>query len=373
VELTLFTRARAAERPQPSPALFELPDEQVLERIAARKAELGERLLILGHHYQADEVIRFADYRGDSYKLAKAAAFAAKAEAIVFCGVHFMAESTDILVRPRRPVLLPDLRAGCTMADMADIDDVELAWDEIRECTDARVVPITYINSAASLKAFVGRNGGTVCTSSNARKIITWAFERGEKLLFFPDQHLGRNTCHAMGIPLEEILVWDPAELHGGHEPADIARARVLLWKGHCSVHQGFTVQQIETWRRERPGIQIIVHPECTWEVVQHADASGSTEHILETIAKAPAGSAWAVGTEIHLVTRLKNAHPDKFITSLSPFQCLCSTMYRIRPQYLLWVLDELAAGRVVNAISVPDAIAEPARIALERMLEVTG
>jgi quinolinate synthase len=330
-------------------------------------------LIILGHHYQVDDVLRFADATGDSYALAKAAAATNQAEFVVFAGVHFMAESADILTGPGQKVILPDMRAGCTMADMANLADVELAWDELSSCTSDRVVPITYINSAANLKDFVGRNGGAVCTSSNAAKLVTWALSRGGKLLFFPDQHLGRNTCYDLGIPLDEMLVWDPSMPFGGNEPAAVARARVLLWKGHCSVHQGFSVEQIAHWRRERPGIRIIVHPECSWEVVRAADLSGSTNFILETIRAGAPGSAWAVGTEINLVHRLKEQFDDRFITSLSPFQCLCATMYRIRPAYLLWVLDELAAGRVVNQVSVPASVAEGARISLAKMIEVAG
>jgi quinolinate synthase len=284
-----------------------------------------------------------------------------------------MAESADILTGPGQQVILPDLRAGCTMADMANLDDVELAWDEMAACTADTIVPITYINSAANLKDFVGRRGGAVCTSSNAAKVVSWAFSQGQKLLFFPDQHLGRNTCFALGVPLDEMIVWDPALPNGGHDAETVARARVLLWKGHCSVHMGFSVGQIDHWRAERPDIRIIVHPECTFEVVQAADEAGSTNFIIETIRNSPPGTAWAVGTEINLVHRLRAMMPDRFIASLSPFQCLCATMYRIRPNYLLWVLDELAEGRVVNVVKVPERIAEGAKLSLQRMIEITG
>ena len=372
-EGSIFARAERAVRPTPGKAYAELADDEVLARIAERRREFGSRLMILGHHYQVDDVIRFADRTGDSYALAKAAAAETTAEFVIFAGVHFMAESADILTGPGQQVILPDLRAGCTMADMANLDDVELAWDEMAACTTDTIVPITYINSAANLKDFVGRRGGAVCTSSNAAKVVSWAFSQGQKLLFFPDQHLGRNTCFALGVPLDEMIVWDPALPNGGHEPETVARARVLLWKGHCSVHMGFSVGQIAHWRAERPDIRIIVHPECTFEVVQAADEAGSTHFIIETIRNSPPGTAWAVGTEINLVHRLRALMPDRFIASLSPFQCLCATMYRIRPNYLLWVLDELAEGRVVNVVKVPERIAEGARLSLQRMIEITG
>lgn len=351
----------------------ELSDEDAVERIKAVRAQLGTRLLLLGHHYQQDPVIQFADVRGDSYALATEAAKIVDAEYIIFCGVHFMAESADILTGPKQIVILPDMRAGCTMADMADLEQVEMAWDEIKECTDDTVIPVTYMNSAANLKNFVGRNGGAVCTSTNARKIIEWAFEQGQKLLFFPDQHLGRNTCAAMGIPLDEMLVWDPDEIYGGNEPSVVADSPVLLWKGHCSVHMGFAVGHIDYWRKQRPDINILVHPECTHEVVAASDLNGSTSYIIKQVEAGEPGSEWAIGTEIHLVNRLQAEHPDKFVTSLSPFQCLCATMYRIRPQYLLWVMDNLVEGRVVNQISVPDDVAEGAKLSLDRMIEITS
>lgn len=372
-EGSIFARAERAVRPTPGKAYAELAADEVLARIAERRREFGSRLMILGHHYQVDDVIRFADRTGDSYALAKAAAAEREAEFVIFAGVHFMAESADILTGPGQQVILPDLRAGCTMADMANLDDVELAWDEMATCTTDTIVPITYINSAANLKDFVGRRGGAVCTSSNAAKVVSWAFSQGQKLLFFPDQHLGRNTCFALGVPLDEMIVWDPTLPNGGHDVETVARARVLLWKGHCSVHMGFSVGQIAHWRAERPDIRIIVHPECTFEVVQAADEAGSTQFIIETIRKSPPGTAWAVGTEINLVHRLRAMMPDRFIASLSPFQCLCATMYRIRPNYLLWVLDELAEGRAVNVVRVPERIAEGARLSLQRMIEITG
>jgi quinolinate synthase len=372
-EGSIFARAERAVRPAPGRVYADLAEAEVLERIASRRSELGNRLMILGHHYQVDDVIRFADRTGDSYALAKAAAAERDAEFVIFAGVHFMAESADILTGQGQQVILPDLRAGCTMADMANLDDVELAWDEMAACTADTIVPITYINSAANLKDFVGRRGGAVCTSSNAAKVVSWAFSQGQKLLFFPDQHLGRNTCFALGVPLDEMIVWDPALPNGGHDAETVARARVLLWKGHCSVHMGFSVGQIDHWRAERPDIRIIVHPECTFEVVQAADEAGSTNFIIETIRNSPPGTAWAVGTEINLVHRLRAMMPDRFIASLSPFQCLCATMYRIRPNYLLWVLDELAEGRVVNVVKVPERIAEGARLSLQRMIEITG
>lgn len=352
--------------------LLQLPEETVIERIRAARAELGDRLLILGHHYQQDAIIQFADLRGDSYVLAKKGSTYTEADYIVFCGVHFMAESADILAADHQQVILPDMRAGCTMADMANLDDVEVAWDEIQEHAPGKTIPITYMNSAANLKAFCGRHEGAVCTSSNAEAIIRDAFDRGDRLLFFPDQHLGRNVCYAMGYELDEMLVWDPHEYLGGNTPEAIERAKVFLWKGHCSVHQGFKPQHIDYWREEKPDIKILVHPECAYEVVQKADMAGSTKYIIEQITASEPGSAWAIGTEIHLVNRLKQEFPDRFITSLSPYQCLCATMYRIRPPYLLWVLENLLEGTVVNRIKVGDAVARDARLALDRMIEVT-
>lgn len=355
------------------PAAYKnLSDDEASARIKKVRAALGDRLLILGHHYQQEGVIQFADFRGDSYALATEAAKIVDAEYIIFCGVHFMAESADVLTPPDKIVILPDMRAGCTMADMADLEQVELAWEEIAECTDETVIPVTYMNSAANLKNFVGRNGGAVCTSTNARQVIEWAFEQGKKLLFFPDQHLGRNTCARMGIGLDEMLVWDPDELYGGNTKEAVEKSPVLLWKGHCSVHMGFNVGHIHYWREQRPNINIIVHPECRHEVVKESDFDGSTSYIIKKIEAAEPGTEWAIGTEIHLVNRLQAEHPELFVTSLSPFQCLCATMYRIRPQYLLWAMDNLLIDRVVNHIKVPEDVAEGARLSLDRMIEIT-
>ncbi|MCG3174319.1 MAG: Quinolinate synthase A [Myxococcota bacterium] len=355
------------------PEYVHLPEEEVLRRIAARKARFGRDLVILGHHYQQDDVIRFADFTGDSYELSKNAA-ALGPKYIIFCGVHFMAESADVLTNGQSTVILPDLRAGCTMADMANLRDVVLAWGELEEAGAAHPVPITYMNSSADLKSFVGRHGGAVCTSSNAEKIIRWAFSRGERLLFFPDQHLGRNTAFRMGVPLEQMAVWDPRLKYGGNTPEQLRAAKVILWKGHCSVHQGFTVDHVRFWRAKVPDIRIIVHPECAFEVVQAADESGSTSSIIKTVQGAPAGSKFAVGTEIHLVNRLKKQFEgEKFVTSLSPYQCLCATMYRIRPQYLLYVLDRLSEGEVVNPVKVPPRDIHWSRAALQRMIDISS
>jgi quinolinate synthase len=355
-------------------AYWGLDGPALVERIAESRRRLGSRCVVLGHHYQREDIIQFADYRGDSFNLARWAAERGDAEFIVFCGVHFMAESADILSQPHQKVILPNMSAGCSMADMADPDDVYAAWDELQAAGISDVVPVTYMNSAASLKAFCGRNGGIVCTSSNAGKVYDWAFERGSKLLFFPDQHLGRNTGVKKGIPLDEMTVWDytkPFGSLGGNTVAELERARVILWKGHCSVHRRFTAAQIEKARAEHPGIQVIVHPECTMEVVQAADMDGSTEVITRTITEAPAGSKWAVGTEINLVSRLARENPDKTVFCLDPVVCPCATMYRIHPAYLAWALDELADGRIVNQVQVDDETARDAKIALERMLAV--
>ena len=341
-------------------------------RIRAVKAELGDSLLILGHHYQQDEVIRFADLRGDSYKLSQLAAESEACRSIVFCGVHFMAETADILTRPEVEVILPDLAAGCSMADMADLDAVEAAWADLGEVIDTDdLMPVTYINSAADLKAFCGRHGGIVCTSSNARAVLEWSFARRKRVLFFPDQHLGRNTARAMGIPLDQMCVWDPRQPLGGNMPEAIRDSRVLLWRGHCSVHQMFRPAHVAQFREQYPGIKVLVHPECMMPVVDAADLVGSTEFILKTIAEAPAGSNWAVGTELHLVNRLAAENPDKAIHFLSPMVCMCATMYRIDLPHLAWALENLAQGTPVNLIKVPDETAHWARVALERMLEV--
>jgi quinolinate synthase len=351
-----------------------LGGEALTARIATARRKLGTRAVVLGHHYQREDIVQFADYKGDSFNLSRWAAEKADAEFIVFCGVHFMAESASILAQPHQKVVLPNMSAGCSMADMADPEDVYACWDELTEAGITGIVPITYMNSAASLKAFCGRNGGIVCTSSNAAKVYDWALERGEKLLFFPDQHLGRNTGIKKGIPLDEMVVWDytlPYGSLGGNTREQLERAKVILWKGHCSVHLRFSVAQIEKARREHPGIQVIVHPECRMEVVEAADMDGSTEFIARTITEAPAGSKFAVGTEINLVSRLARENPDKLVFCLDPVVCPCATMYRIHPAYLAWALDELAAGRIVNQVKVDDETAKYARVALERMLAV--
>jgi len=370
--LTEFEREHISERQSLPEQYLGLGDQEMDQRIAAARRTLGERLVILGHHYQRDEVIKFADHTGDSYRLARQIAARPDADYIVFCGVHFMAESADVLAAPHQQVILPDLAAGCSMADMVAPDQLHNCWEELTQMGFSGVVPVTYINSAASIKAFVGERGGTVCTSSNAAATVRWAFERGEKALFLPDQHLGRNTGYKMGIGLDEMVVWDPHEMFGGLEPSQVARAKMILWKGHCSVHERFSVQQIEAIRKQHPGIRVIVHPEVPWEVVQAADDSGSTEYIIKTVANSPAGSTWAVGTEVHLVNRL--AHqlaPERTVISLDRFGCLCSTMFRVSPNHLLWILEELVAGRVHNRIVVPDDQKHWTRIALDRMLSI--
>ena len=346
------------------------PDE-LGDRIAAAKAALGDRLLILGHHYQRDEVIRWADAIGDSFRLARFAADSAATD-IVFCGVHFMAESADVLTAEHQRVILPDLNAGCSMADMADIDQVEDAWADLARAVEIdRVVPITYMNSSAALKAFVGEHGGAVCTSSNARAILEWALARGDRVLFFPDQHLGRNTGIAMGYGHEAMQVWDPHRPHGGCTPADIERSTLLLWKGHCSVHQRFRTEHVDAARRDHPDVEVIVHPECAHEVVALADRVGSTERIQEWVAAAPPGAVIAVGTEIHMVQRLARAHPDKTIFTLDPLVCPCATMFRIDAPHLAWVLESLVRGETVNRITVDPDTRRWARVALDRMLEI--
>ena len=360
---------------QPLPeAYLGLPDDEMALRIEAARAALGERLVILGHHYQRDEVIRFADYTGDSFKLAGAIANHPRADYIVFCGVHFMAESADILALPHQRVILPDLAAGCSMADMAPADQLEICWNELRQIGMAeRTVPVTYINSAAAIKSLVGKNGGTVCTSSNAGATLKWGWQQKEKILFLPDQHLGRNTAYKMGVPLDQMVVWDPHEPLGGLTRDQLEQAKLILWKGHCSVHVRFTATQIDKVRLEHPGIKVIVHPEVPFDVVQAADDSGSTEHILKTVRDAPAGTSWAVGTEVHLVHRLaEEVAPGKTVVSLDQFGCLCSTMFRVSPNHLLWVLDSLVDGDVVNEIVVPEEQKKWAKIALDRMLTIT-
>ena len=346
-----------------------VPDNALDDRIAAAKARLGEDAVILGHHYQRDEVVKFADFRGDSLKLSFQAS-QAEGRYIIFCGVHFMAESADILRRQHQTVILPDLNAGCSMADMADIGQVEACWSELSSLLDSRtIIPVTYMNSTAAIKAFTGEHGGSVCTSSNAAEVMKWAFEIGERVLFLPDEHLGRNTGYRMGIPLEQMIVWDPYQEFGGNTPEAIRNARVILWKGYCSVHQRFTPQQVGRVRREHPGIRVIVHPECRFEVAQAADQIGSTEGIIKAIQASPAGTEWAVGTEIHLVNRLSKELRNHKVISLDRSVCVCTTMFRITPQHLLWALENLGEGNVVNRISVDERTRHHARVALDRML----
>ena len=370
--LTDFEKTRLADRQALPEAYLRLADDEMDLRIAAARAALGGRLVILGHHYQRDEVIKFADYTGDSLKLAQRAAGHHSADFVVFCGVHFMAESADILGAPHQQVLLPDLAAGCSMADMAAIDQLEVCWEEMRTLGAASVIPVTYINSTAAIKAFCGEHGGVVCTSSNAAKVMTWAWDRGEKLIMLPDQHLGRNTAAAMGVPLDQMVVWDPDVPFGGVDRDAFARARLILWKGHCSVHTRFSVKQIEAFRRAHPGGKVIVHPECTHDVALAADAVGSTEHIIRTVSDSPEGSVWAVGTEIHLVNRLaRTVAPARTVLTLDAVGCLCSTMFRISPNHLLWALDGLVDGEVHNRIVVPEPVKSWARTALDRMLDL--
>lgn len=355
-------------------------DEELQERIKAAKARLGNKLLILGHFYQRDEIIVHADFVGDSFQLAKNATERPDADHIVFCGVHFMAETADILSTPEQTVTLPNLSAGCSMADMANIDQVEDCWEQLGEICGTKpdadgkqqIVPVTYMNSSAALKAFCGRHGGIVCTSSNAHAVLEWAFARGKRVLFFPDQHLGRNTALAMGMSLDQMPVWNPYKPAGGAEdPSVYADAKMILWKGFCSVHQRFTVDQIERARKAYPGVKVIVHPECSMDVVNAADGTGSTAYIVKEIANAPAGSAVAVGTEINLVNRLAAQYPDKTVFCLDPVVCPCSTMYRIHPAYLAWALENIEQDNIVNRITVDEDTARDAKIALQRMLEV--
>jgi quinolinate synthase len=353
--------------------------EELDVRIRAAKAALGERLVVLGHFYQRDEVVQYADFVGDSFQLANAARTRPKAEAIVFCGVHFMAETADMLSRPDQAVILPNLAAGCSMADMADVDAVTDCWEELEDLLgsvpDVRrrqpVVPVTYMNSSAALKAFCGRHGGVVCTSSNAEKVLAWALQRGQRALFFPDQHLGRNTGKAMGIPLAQMPVWRPDQPLGGSDAQTLRDAKVILWHGFCSVHKRFTVDQIKAARMRFPEVKVIVHPECPMEVVDAADGAGSTDFITKAIAAAPDGGTFAIGTEINLVQRLANEYPQHKIFCLDSIVCPCSTMYRIHPSYLAWVLEGLERGDILNRITVPEEVAIPARVALERMLQL--
>jgi len=384
--LTAYEKDHLADRQALPDRYVGLSDEEMDRRIAAARARLGRRVVILGHHYQRDEVFKFADYTGDSYKLARQVSAHPDAEFIVFCGVHFMAESADVLSAAHQAVILPDLAAGCSMADMADPDQLQMCWSDLEQmglldgaAADAAqaqrrqsCVPVTYINSAASIKAFCGERGGVVCTSSNAAATLKWAWERGERILFLPDQHLGRNTAYKMGVPLDQMVVWDPNEIWGGLDPDTVRRARIILWKGHCSVHTRFTVRQIEQARREHPGVRVIVHPEVPWDVVQAADDSGSTEYIISQITQSPAGSVWAVGTELHLVSRLaRQVQPERTVVSLDQFGCLCSTMFRVSPNHLLWILEGLLDGEVHNRIVVPDHQKHWTKVALDRMLAI--
>ncbi|MGW5672317.1 quinolinate synthase NadA [Micromonospora sp. NPDC003776] len=366
----------ATERGVECPGDLPAPsDPDLVARAVAAKAALGTKVFVLGHHYQRDEVIQFADVTGDSFKLAREAAARPDAEYIVFCGVHFMAESADILTSDRQKVILPDLAAGCSMADMAVLSQVETAWDVLTELgIAADTVPVTYMNSSADIKGFVGRHGGVVCTSSNAKRALDWAFEQGRKVLFLPDQHLGRNTAVLeMGFSLDDCVLYDPHKPGGGLTPEQLRDAKMILWRGHCSVHGRFTLDSVNDVRERVPGVNVLVHPECRHEVVTAADFVGSTEYIIRTIEAAPAGSAWAVGTELNLVRRLALAHPDKQIMFLDRAVCYCSTMNRIDLPHLVWALEELVAGRVVNQITVDPDTARHARAALDQMLALPG
>ncbi len=351
----------------------QLSETELYDRIEEARRKLGERVVILGHHYQRDDVICHADFTGDSFNLAIQAQTRPTADYIVFAGVHFMAESADILSAPHQKVILPDLAAGCSMADMASIEQVESGWEQLHELGLTNIMPITYMNSAASLKAFCGKNGGAVCTSSNAVKLFEWALGNSDKLFFFPDEHLGRNTGIKHGIPLDQMVVWDPRLDLGGNTEDELRAAKVILWKGFCSVHGRFLPRHVDTRRAEYPGIKVLVHPECRYEVVDKADLNGSTEFIIRTLNDAPAGSQWAVGTELNLVNRLAQKHQDKFVTLLAPDLCMCATMFRISPENLLWALENLIAGNVVNHITVDDDTAHWARVALDRMLANRG
>jgi quinolinate synthase len=361
-----------------APLLFDeyrgMEADECDRRIRAARATLGDDLVILVHHYQRDDVYQYADLTGDSFMLSRQAADA-RASTIVFCGVHFMAESADILSRGDQIVILPDLSAGCSMADMADIGQVEECWEALADALGGdpvqRVMPVTYMNSSADLKAFCGRLGGIVCTSSNAAAVLEWAYAQREKVLFFPDQHLGRNTAKGLGIPLEDMVLWSPRAPDGGVDPEDLENAKVILWEGWCSVHNLFRAEHVDRIRESKPGIRILVHPECRMEVVDKADVVGSTEKIVRTIEGASPGTEWAIGTEIHLVNRLKERHPDKGVHFLSPTVCMCATMYRIDMPHLAWTLDNLVQGHVVNRVQVEDETARQARVALDRMLAV--
>ena len=349
----------------------ELTDEQVMEELHKIKEELKDELVVLGHHYQQDDVISLADHTGDSLQLAQDAA-KLTAKNVVFCGVHFMAETADMITTKEQNVILPDMNAGCSMADMANRKEIDRAWETMTKATSDKIIPITYINCTALLKDFVGRHDGAICTSSNAKKVISWALEQGEKLLFFPDQHLGRNTCFDLGISLDDMIVYNPNMQNGGVTAEQIQKAKVILWYGYCSVHQGFSADQVKQIKKDSPETTVIVHPECSFEVVQAADMAGSTSYIINEITKSPAGSKWAVGTEINLVNRLNDRFPDKEIVSLSPFQCLCTTMYRVRPRWLLASFRAIKAGKPINVIKVPEDVKENAMKALDRMLQIS-
>ncbi|MFO7398058.1 MAG: quinolinate synthase NadA [Actinomycetales bacterium] len=374
--LPLFVLGREAD-PRSEPGVScpgVLPpasDPALVERARAAKERLGERLFILGHHYQRDEVIQFADVTGDSFKLAREAAARPEAEYIVFCGVHFMAESADILTSDFQKVVLPDLNAGCSMADMATFTQVEECWDLLEDIGIAdHVVPITYMNSSADIKAFVGRRGGAVCTSSNAKRALEWAFQQGEQVLFLPDQHLGRNTAVLqLGLSLDDCVVYDPRRPDGGVTPERLRKAKMILWKGHCSVHGRFTAECVDDVRRRVPDVNVLVHPECRHEVVTKADYVGSTEYIIKTVREAPPGSAWAIGTELNLVNRLAQTNPDKRVMFLDRTVCYCSTMNRIDMPHLVWALESLVEGKVVNQITVDPETTHWAKVALDRML----
>lgn len=374
VSLPILDRRPAPERSERGTICTDLPpayDPALVERAAAARQALDDQVVILGHHYQKEEVIQFADARGDSYKLAT---FAAQAGApfVIFLGVHFMAESADILTADWQQVILPDLAAGCSMADMADIGQVEECWALLEDVVAGETTPITYMNSSADIKALTGREGGAICTSSNAAPAMRWAFERRPRVLFLPDQHLGRNTAVRMGLSLEDCAVWDPHQDLGGLTEAEIARAKVLLWKGHCSVHQRFLPEHVHSVRERLPGVRVIVHPECRYEVVQLADEIGSTEGILRAISESPPGETWAVGTELNMVKRLAKENPDKTVVFLDKTVCFCATMNRIDLPHLVWAMENLLEGRVVNRISVDPEVARWARVALQRMLEIS-
>ncbi|MFI5202252.1 MAG: quinolinate synthase NadA [Candidatus Kapaibacterium sp.] len=371
LELEVISEPGTAEKT----LVAETTSPEVVRRIHALKEELRDKIVILGHHYQRDDIVQFADRSGDSFELSRFASELHDREFIIFCGVHFMAETADVLSAPHQKVILPDLKAGCSMSDMARIEQVWDAWDEMGEYIDtSKVCPVTYMNSSAAIKAFCGEHGGTVSTSSNNRAIFEWAFAQGfEKIFFFPDQHLGRNTAfYQLGIPLEEIKLFDQTQRLGGLVAEELQRAKIFLWRGHCSVHQHFQPSHPGIMRALYPGIQVIVHPECNFEVVRQADKVGSTSYIIKTVEQAPPGSQWAIGTEHHLVNRLKKEHPEQFITTLAPYACECATMYRISPESLLDILENLKEGRVKNQIVVADSEKKWARVALERMLEIT-